>query len=82
MDLKTFIACGERGTASRLAAKLGVSPSFLSQMAGGSAPISPERCVEIELATARQVTRRDLRPVDWQKIWPELVVDDGAVSTS
>lgn len=35
--------------------------------------VPPERCVAIESATAGAVTRRDLRPDDWHRIWPELV---------
>jgi len=31
-----------------------------------------EHCAQIEAATGGQVTRRDLRPNDWQQIWPEL----------
>jgi DNA-binding transcriptional regulator YdaS (Cro superfamily) len=31
-----------------------------------------ERCVPIERATNGAVTRKDLRPDDWQEIWPEL----------
>jgi DNA-binding transcriptional regulator YdaS (Cro superfamily) len=31
-----------------------------------------ERCVQIEVATKGEVTRKTLRPHDWQKIWPEL----------
>jgi DNA-binding transcriptional regulator YdaS (Cro superfamily) len=72
MDLKTYIS-SERGRAVALAADLGVSASYLSQMANGLAPISPERCVEIWRATGGTVTRQDLRPADWQRIWPELV---------
>jgi DNA-binding transcriptional regulator YdaS (Cro superfamily) len=71
MDLKTYIE-GDRGRCTTLAATLGVSPSYLSQMAGGRAAISPARCVEIERATAGQVTRQELRPDDWSRIWPEL----------
>lgn len=37
---------------------------------GSIAP--PEYCYAIERATNGQVTRRDLRPDDWQDIWPEL----------
>lgn len=37
----------------------------------GSVPI--EHCAAIEKATAGAVTRRDLRPDDWHRIWPELV---------
>jgi DNA-binding transcriptional regulator YdaS (Cro superfamily) len=31
-----------------------------------------ERCYAIERATNGVVTRKDLRPDDWQEIWPEL----------
>jgi DNA-binding transcriptional regulator YdaS (Cro superfamily) len=71
MDLKTYIQA-DRGRASRLAEQLGISRSYLSQMASGTAPISPERCVDIERETNREVTRQDLRPDDWRRIWPEL----------
>ncbi len=36
-------------------------------------PVAADRCVAIERATDGAVTRRDLRPDDWQDIWPELV---------
>ncbi|MDQ2822755.1 MAG: YdaS family helix-turn-helix protein [Pseudomonadota bacterium] len=72
MDLKTYIS-SQRGRAKQLAAQLkNVSPSYLSQMASGKAAISSTRCVEIELATNGQVSRRDLKPDDWQEHWPEL----------
>ena len=71
MDLKTYID-SRRGAASELARKLGVSLSFLSQMASGVSSISPERCVEIEEATGGVVTRKDLKPARWERIWPEL----------
>lgn len=73
MELKTYLASLERGGPTKLACQLGISISFLSQMASGDAPISPRRCVEIEHATAGAVSRRDLRPNDWQAIWPELI---------
>lgn len=72
MDLKTYISA-ERGRAAALAADLGVSPSYLSQMVSGKAPISPERCVEIEQKTGGAVTRKHLKPDDWHRTWPELV---------
>jgi DNA-binding transcriptional regulator YdaS (Cro superfamily) len=73
MDLKTYITDSERGTAKNLADALGVSRSFLSQMAAGTAPISPERAVLIEKETGGQVTRKDMYPDRWHLIWPELV---------
>jgi DNA-binding transcriptional regulator YdaS (Cro superfamily) len=71
VDLETFIK-SERGNASRLAASIGVSLSYLSQLKDKDKTISPKRCVQIEEATDRQVTRQDLRPEDWADIWPEL----------
>ncbi|PWC10518.1 transcriptional regulator [Brenneria corticis] len=72
MELKKYINNLERGGAKRLAETLGVSRSHLSQMASRRCPISPQRCVEIEVATDGCVSRQDLRPHDWSKIWPEL----------
>ncbi|VEJ54594.1 transcriptional regulator [Pragia fontium] len=72
MELKIYIEGLERGGAKQLASQLSVSSSFLSQMASGAAAISPERCVLIESLTGGAVTRKDLKPSDWQKIWPEL----------
>jgi DNA-binding transcriptional regulator YdaS (Cro superfamily) len=71
MDLKTYLS-SERGRASALAAEMGVSLSYLSQMANGKAPISAERCVEIEQKTQGIVPRQHLKPDDWQRTWPEL----------
>lgn len=72
MDLKTYIATKPRGAASKLASEIEVSVSYLSQMASGAAALSPQRIVEIELATRGEVNRIDQFPDDWQKIWPEL----------
>lgn len=72
MNLKKYIE-QERGRATNLAADLDVSISYLSQMASGKAPISPEKAVLIEQKTNGQVTRKDIYTKDWQKIWPELV---------
>lgn len=35
--------------------------------------VPADKCAAIEQATNRAVTRRDLRPDDWHRIWPELV---------
>ncbi len=34
---------------------------------------SPEYALAIERATDGLVTRKDLRPDDWSRIWPDLV---------
>lgn len=70
MDINTYLSSTE--TAASLARKLGISPVLVSQWRNGIRPIPIERCPDIERATEGAVTRRDLRPDDWQRIWPEL----------
>ncbi|EBQ9001298.1 hypothetical protein BHM34_17355 [Salmonella enterica subsp. enterica serovar Toucra] len=81
MNLKCYIKQSPIGEAKNLAGHLGVSKSYLSQMASGLASISPARCVEIEKKTGGLVTRRDLRPDDWMRIWPELADSEQKTST-
>lgn len=70
MNLETYLSTV--GTAAGLASNLGISPVLISQWRTGTRPVPIERCVAIERATDGAVTRRDLRPNDWQDIWPEL----------
>jgi len=72
MNLKSYLSSLERGASSRIASSLGISISYLSQMASGKSPISAARCVAIEQATHGAVTRRDIRPDDYWQIWPEI----------
>lgn len=71
MNLKEHIEA-KRGNATILSEKIGVSLSYLSQLAVEGAQVSPIRAVEIEQATGGEVTRQELRPDDWARIWPEL----------
>ena len=72
MNLREYIK-SQRGNATALAGKLGISLSQLSQMAADNSQISPIRAVEIEQNTDGHVTRQELRADDWQRIWPELI---------
>lgn len=74
MKLKTYLEQLERGGVRSLADTIGISSSFLSQMASGRCKISPARCVLIESATNGIVSRKELRPDDWMLIWPELLM--------
>lgn len=69
-----------RATQRELAAKLGITPVLINQWANGKRPIPPERCVEIERATNGEVTRPELRPDDWERIWPELALGHHLIS--
>lgn len=62
----------ERGRSLAIARAVGVTPPVVSDWATGKKGIPIERCVAIEVATGGEVTRRDLRPDDWQSMWPEL----------
>lgn len=82
MNLKDYMASMPRGEATWLAEKLEISLSYLSQLASGRSSVSPERCISIEQATNGEVTRKDLRPEDWERIWPELVKGGGLMGFS
>jgi len=71
MTLNEYIT-KQRGNCLRLANALGVSSSYVSQMASGYRAIAPSRCLAIERATGGLVTRGDLRPHDCMNIWPDI----------
>ncbi|MFV8759293.1 transcriptional regulator [Yersinia enterocolitica] len=71
MKLKKYLSSMPRGTSKKLAQQLGISPSHLSQWVTNKTTISPARCIEIEVLTDGVVTRADLRPNDWNSIWPD-----------
>lgn len=71
MELKTFIHTSKRGTAKRLAEQMGMSASYLSQVAANENLRTPEMCVQIERITLGMVPRQHLR-TNWREIWPEL----------
>lgn len=58
------------GGLSALAKEIDVSSARLGNWRLRSVPI--EYCLAIETATAGGVSRKDLRPDDWHKIWPDL----------
>ena len=62
-----------RGAKSQIARALGIPPQLVGQWANGVRAVPIARCSQIEQATQKVVTRRDLRPDDWMVIWPELI---------
>ena len=70
MKLSDYLAA--HGEKAKLAVAIGAQPQLVWQWSSGVRPVPIERCVAIERATSGAVTRRDLRPTDWQDIWPEL----------
>lgn len=70
MDINTYIK--KHTTQSEFARLIGVSTGMVYQWQKGIRPISPEQCVIIESITNKKCSRKDLRPTDWESIWPEL----------
>jgi DNA-binding transcriptional regulator YdaS (Cro superfamily) len=71
MQLHEYLS--KEGTQAKLATDLGISPAQVWQWKKGLRPVPVELCSGIEKATSGEVTRKELRPDDWQEIWPELV---------
>lgn len=78
MDIKSFLVISKRGTATVIAKEIGVSAVMVSQWAAGVKRVPLDRCAAIEEATGGSVRRWDLRPNDWQRVWPELIGAPGA----
>lgn len=72
MNLRDYLSA-ERGRQAALAKAIQAHAPDISRWADGSRPIPVQYGAAIELATGGLVTRKELFPNDWQKIWPELV---------
>ena len=60
------------GGPSATARAVGVSAQLVCFWRDGKRGLPVEKCAAVEAATRGMVTRQDLRPADWQAIWPEL----------
>jgi len=78
MNLATYLktTCPNKAAFAR---EIGVSNAMLYQFEMGIRPVPAKHCPAIERATAGKVTRQDLRPADWQRIWPESVNEHPSV---
>lgn len=74
MDLKTYLKSlpGEPDR-DAFAKKCGCVLGHLRNVSYGQRPCAPELAVAIERESARQVTRQELCPENWRRVWPELV---------
>ena len=70
--MKLFEYCATRGKQAELSRETGLSPVFINQIVKGSKKVPVAAAARIEKATGGVVTRKDMFPDDWQKIWPEL----------
>ena len=72
MNLKDHLAGLSADDRSSLALECGTTRGHLQNVAYGYRACSPALAAALEIATAQGVTRKELRPDDWQAIWPEL----------
>lgn len=71
MQLKEYVSSMGHGDLSRMALRIGITASFLSQMASGYTRIPVSRALSIEIATNGKVTRKEMLPDTWHKFWLE-----------
>jgi DNA-binding transcriptional regulator YdaS (Cro superfamily) len=71
MTLSEYFAL-ERGRQITFARTLGIPQANVSRWADGINPAPAELGATIERATGGQVTRQELFPDTWARIWPEL----------
>jgi len=79
MNLHAYFETEGALSVADLARAIGVKdPAQIRQWRHGYAGRQPDpaNCVSIEVATGGRVTRKDLRPDDWQRIWPELATPE------
>lgn len=62
------------------AEKVGTSVGHLTNFSYGYTQLAPTICVAIEQVTESAVTRQELRPGDWNLIWPELIQNTASVA--
>ena len=61
-----------RGRITALAKSIGAPQSYVNNMVNGKKPVPLHHAAAIEQFTGGAVTRQDLFPDSWQRIWPEL----------
>jgi DNA-binding transcriptional regulator YdaS (Cro superfamily) len=71
MDIKTYLS-QERGRQKALAEAIGAHAPDVSRWAKGTRPVPIEYGAAIETATGGLVTRQELFPNEWRRVWPEL----------
>lgn len=72
MDLKTYFSTLDAEAREGFAKSCETTVGHIRNVIGGSRTASPALCVAIERESQGQVTRRDLKPTDWHRLWPEL----------
>jgi hypothetical protein len=78
MNLKLHWDALDRAERESLASACGTTHGHLRNVAYGYRACAPGLAAALEIETGRKLRRWDLRPLDWNRNWPELVTAEGA----
>lgn len=77
-SLRAYLNGLELEEQRRFAALCGTTLGYLRKAISTDPRLSPAICAQAEVHSGGAVTRIDLRPSDWHRIWPELIGTPGA----
>lgn len=72
MDLKTYLQSLPTAKRKEFAKKCGTTLGHMTNVSYAIKTCGPELAVAIERESKKAVTRKELRPNDWKRIWPEV----------
>lgn len=72
MNLHEYVSAQPRGVINALANAVGAHAPDVSRWVTGKRPIPVQHAASIEKFTGGVVTRKDMFPDTWHKVWPEL----------
>lgn len=78
MDLKTYLTPLDAEAREKLASQCGTGVGHLQNVMYGVRSCAPALAVLIERHSNKAVSRQELRPDDWHRIWPELIGKKGS----
>ncbi|MCI1676607.1 MAG: Cro/Cl family transcriptional regulator [Ewingella americana] len=75
-ELRIFLNALSQEQQREFAVKCATSIGYLRKAISKNQELGAALCVLIESASQGVVSRKNLHPTDWQKIWPELARAD------
>lgn len=79
MQFKTYFLGLSPDERHQFAELVGASAGHLTNVAYGYKQMAPEICVSVERESGMQVTRKELRPDDFERYWPDLIAEKSGV---
>ena len=75
-ELRKYLNSLSAEEQSAFAKRCKTSVGYLRKAISQKELIREKTCTYLELESGGQVSRKSLRPDDWQSIWPELIQDE------